>query len=121
MDEIKVLWLSRHEMTEDQQASLIRRLEYSVDPFQPADITVVSANVVFEARSSVARRQIEELAREHEASVVAGVLPAHIAGAFARRQGWQAMQVMVPVAIPAPAKEGEVRGGGFVHSHWETL
>lgn len=58
---------------------------------------------------------------------IAAVLPGHITAALAHashtngRTPAPMCPVMVPVSLPAPAKEGEARGGGFVHSHWECI
>jgi hypothetical protein len=82
--------------------------------------------MTFQAHSGVAQSQIAELVwrkvlfDDHsEYGVVAGVFPAHVAVAIS--QLGVGVPVFVPVSVPAPAAEGETRGGGFVHSHWEKI
>lgn len=108
-DAPRALWLSRHEMSAEQKESIVRG--------QFAGITVVSSNVTYPAYSDEAVEEITALARARNCRMVLGVFPAHIAAAFARRQGWQALRVFVPVSVPVAAAEGQTRG--FTHSHWE--
>jgi hypothetical protein len=81
-------------------------------------VDVVHLNVTYPAYSDEAVAAISTLAAEHEARAVCAVFPAHIAAAFARRKGWQALRVFVPVNAPQQATDdGKPRP--FVHSHWE--
>lgn len=112
---MKVLWVSRHEMTPEQRSGLAGRLGLEVE------LEVVSVNITFPAHSDEAVPLLEAAVEQHECTVLAGVFPAHVAGALARRSGWQKIRAFVPVSVPAPAVEGQVRGGGFSHSHWEEL
>ena len=126
---MKVLWLSRHEMTGEQMADLRRLLEKEGLP-DNAEFRVVWVNMTFPAQSRDAVEQIRSTAdREgfnclrdlaQERGVIAGVFPAHIAARLAR--SYNALPaVLVPVSVPAPATAGEIRGGGFAHSHWEWV
>lgn len=110
---MKVLWLSRHEMTEQQQRALMELLE---DSFE-----VTARNVTFPARATEAAREIISLAKGLEINVIAGVFPAHVAAQLALVASNANVEIFIPVAVPAPAKEGEVRGGGFEFSHWEMF
>ena len=137
-----VLWLSRHEMSADQKASLEARLAHSYVAFDYTNV-----NETFPAQSSDAIPRIAALVEDHKAAnpgklaIVAGVFPAHIAAGLARASMFGSNSVMaeaeawntgempqtisfpiyVPVSVPAPAVEGETRGGGFVHHHWECI
>ena len=115
---MNIIWMSRHSMT-DLQLQELRTLTHIQGE-------VINLAPVFPANSTDAVEQIHQLAgvmmHKNIKCIVAGVFPAHIAGALARRlpaPWWP--RVYVPVAIPAPALEGETRGGGFIHSHWEEL
>jgi len=129
---MRVVWLSRHEMTATQKESLaVMVREYvgstSLDP----TLDIVQRNETFPAKSGLAVRRLREIAEEEGLfdarngvkGIFAGVLPAHIAARVARQDygGIRLPTFLVPVSVPAPAVEGEVRGGGFVHSHWEYL
>jgi len=125
MSELKVLWLSRHTMTEEQ-------LDVLRDWFDE-EITVVHVNAVYSADSETAVEELDTLVKEHDAHALAGVFPGHIAAAYAilhfqqelperyRRNDRNYVPMFVPVSVPAPAKEGEVRGNGFTFSHWEQF
>ena len=107
-----LLWLSRHEMTDDQKADLT---EYS---------RIIHVNMTFPADSRDAVMEIFAKCEEVGATTVAGVFPAHVAVmlmvmAENPRFSHNLMGLLLPVSVPAPAKDGEVRGGGFVHHHWE--
>lgn len=121
-----VFWASRHLMTDVQLLDLIATID--------GEVTVISQNLTYPAESGQALAEITAAAQECGCTVIAGVFPAHVAAAVARRsatapeEGWpewrhgyQGIHWIVPVSVPAPAKEGETRGGGFVHSHWEWL
>ena len=125
---MKALWLSRHEMTKEQ----LEDLSHFLAPYWWVDgqdlESVEHRNVTFPARSPEAveaiTKMVSELVGDDEAPlIVCGVFPAHIAGALTRllNDGYVQALFLVPVSVPAPAKEGETRGGGFVHSHWEQL
>jgi hypothetical protein len=113
----KVLWLSRHPMVAEQLEAL-------------GDVEVVHLNVTFPAVGDEAAAGIRALAKEHGASTVAGVFPAHVVAALFNQcitaGAWndqfipKGLKLMMPISVPAPAKDGEVRGGGFSFSHWES-
>lgn len=110
---MRLLWASRHEMTAEQKSGLAERLG--------SELELVSVNITLPAHSDEAVPVLDSAVRQNECDVLAGVFPAHVAGALARRSGWQKVRAFVPVSVPAPAVEGQVRGGGFSHSHWEEL
>ncbi len=128
----KVLWLSRHEMTESQVADLRGMMEGTA--YGPMS-EVVHLNVTFPSSGLEAAKAIMALAEEHECSVIAGVFPAHVGMRLASlREEWamyhptegvrkaslqlRSRTIAIPVTVPTSAKEGETRGGGFVHDHW---
>ena len=116
----KVLWLSRHAMTEEQREELIqRRRSVSWRAATTPMHEIVHLNVTLPAYGHAAVRAILDLCEEHKADVVAGVLPAHVAACWMLR-GIEDVTLYLPVSAPAPAVEGETRGGGFVFSHWEA-
>jgi hypothetical protein len=84
---------------------------------------VVSENMTFPARGEAAAEVIMAKAKQVGAEFVAGVFPAHVAVSLREVLGEEdnPLFLLCPVAVPAAAKEGEVRGGGFVHSHWELF
>jgi hypothetical protein len=95
-------------MTNEQKESIVQVI---------GDVEVVCMNATYPAYSDDAVAEITALARTRNCKWVLGVFPAHIAAGFARRQGWQALRVFVPVSVPVAAVEGQTRG--FKHSHWE--
>jgi hypothetical protein len=91
---------------------------------KPDSVTFRSDPVIFAARGYEAAQYLIEYARRlGDTTLVCSVMPAHVAAAYAAltAQERHAPSIVLPVAVPAPAKEGEVRGGGFVHSHWEFI
>jgi hypothetical protein len=127
---VNVLWLSRHKMTKDQEADLRKELSISAlyeEEDEPPEYNIVHLNVCFAARSEAAIQDILELCEEHSSHVITGVFPAHVALELYRRiknvptPRGELPYILVPVSVPAPAAEGEVRGGGFTHSHWEMF
>ena len=123
----KILWLSRHAMTNEQREQLVSRRQTFSWKAREASVEIVHLNVTLPAYGYEAVRVILDLCKEHEAGVVAAVLPAHVAAAWmvrgvrtVPRQFGDDVALYLPVSIPAPAAEGETRGGGFVFSHWET-
>ena len=109
-----ILWLSRHPMVAEQLEAL-------------GDVEVIHLNVTFPAKGYEAAQMIRELAKAHRVTEVAGVFPAHIVAALYEQCMGPDMlfipsglKIRMPVSVPAPAKEGEVRGNGFVFSHWES-
>lgn len=117
MKSIRVLWLSRHQMTPEQESSL--REEIRARGFAEEVNEIVHLNLTFPAKGDEAADFIAEIFRENgfgHNDLLSGVFPAHVAVAL-----WRGTvdNICLPVAVPSPAKEGEVRGGGFVHSHWE--
>ena len=125
---VPVVWMSRHVMSDVQEKDLLNVIDESLAAFGGAESMVVEhINMLFPARSEDAVLELAELQQKYMSvdrqTVFAGVLPAHIAAAIAcdrqRAIGLLARGVYVPVAMPAPAVEGETRNGGFVHSHWE--
>jgi hypothetical protein len=136
-----VVWFSRHQMSTEQKESLENRLGSMFMDFE-----YISLNETFPAKSSEAISRICEVVRGlREANpstevMCAGVFPAHIAAALARAtlfgisstlaeaEAWNNggsyplsvdFRTYFPVSVPAPAVEGELRGSGFIHSHWE--
>lgn len=110
---MKALWLSRHALTWDQADSL---------PVPALGAEIVSVNMTLPAASHDAMMLIDATMREHGASVVPGVIPAHVAAAIARRavRHRRCSRVFVPVAVPyAATEDGKPRP--FAHSHWEEL
>ena len=114
----RILWLSRHALTEEQKETLLieRRMVHWPSAVQ---VEFIHLNITLPAFSGDAVQGILDLREDKGADVVSGVLPAHVAAQ------WMQMEVKVPlylpVSIPAPAVEGETRGGGFVFSHWEAF
>ena len=132
---MKILWLSRHSMTAEQITHLRAKLRADVY-LAAAEGDVTADNVTFPSRSRKALDSLLDLAlfyrlygdnyelQAEEFGAIAAVLPGHIAAAVAPdRLGDLTLTcpVYVPVSVPAPAAEGETRGGGVVHSHWERL
>lgn len=113
---MKVLWLSRHDMTPEQVRGL--QLHHGID----GNVEIVKVNMTFPADSYDAALSILNTAREQGFSVIAGVFPAHIAARLAllrRREVGVLVRVLIPVSVPVPAKDGETRG--FQFSHWERF
>jgi hypothetical protein len=121
---IRVLWLSRHALLEEQLVALKAYPCWSGN-----EIDVVNVNFTFAAQSHAAVDQLIELIDEHGADMVAGVFPAHIAVRYLKQReqtryrsnGKYLPELALPVSVPAPAKEGELRGNGFTFSHWEFV
>ena len=109
----KILWLSRHNLTMEQLSAL--KAESLGN-----DLEVVHLNVTFPALGWEAADMIRDLLQQHGACHVAGVFPAHVACALVACAK-DTHTLWVPVSVPAPAVEGETRGGGFVFSHWEKF
>ena len=122
---MKILWLSRHQMTAAQLADL--RGVLTRDFFTGASMAPVETmNLTLPAHSEAALDELVALARTHQlcdqwdaqdGGCIAAVLPAHIAAAVARdrlKSTRLACPVYVPVSVPAPAVDGETRGGGFL-------
>lgn len=117
-----VLWLSRHTMTPEQATDLRHMVGAH---------TVLHQNVTFPAQGMEAATFIRTQAADAGCRLVAGVFPAHVVAALVEqclRVGPEddlytpkGIMLLLPVSVPAPAREGEVRGGGFAHSHWERL
>ena len=101
---MSILWLSRHQMTEQQHRAL------------PVDGPVFTHNVTFSADGKIAAYEIMALADRESATYSAGVFPAHVAIYLSRMMPGQ---VLIPVSVPAPAKEGETRA--FIFDHWEVF
>lgn len=117
----KVLWLSRHAMTDEQQAELIARIrsDYWDDDMTPLH-EIVQINVTLPAYGFNAVQEILNLCDQYGTRHVAAVLPAHVAAQWALNHRREEV-LWLPVSVPAPAVEGETRGGGFVFSHWEAF
>ena len=117
MKSIRVLWMSRHKITPEQESSL--REEILARELAEDVSEIVHLNLTFPAKGDEAATVIAETFREKgfgDDDVLVGVFPAHVAVAL-----WHGRicNIALPVSVPAPAKEGEIRGEGFVHSHWE--
>ena len=146
MNIIRVLWLSRHGMTPEQEESLRECLgglgtkEYQAGGVK---LEVVMENITFPSDGAKAAMLAQKMALANKCMVLTGVFPAHVAGALVhlsrdktliypdgeplmhrdgyRMDGCSPSCVYVPVAVPAPAKVGEVRGGGFTHHSWACI
>lgn len=119
---VKVLWLSRHQMSAEQHSSLFGSLlAFFGEDTMITGMEVDHFNATFPARRRDAVNHIKTLAGDHY-GVIAGVFPAHVGMALARSiDSLSCALIAVPVAVSASASEGETRGGGFVHSHWELF
>lgn len=109
----RVLWLSRHALSDMQKIDLSSETGYD-------ELTVDTVNMTYPARSGAAVDAIEAAAEGFD--VVCGVFPAHIAAEIVRRQfvvGDGGPSFWVPVSMPVFAEDGTPRG--FEHSHWERL
>jgi len=90
---------------------------------------VITINMTFLNDGKSAALQICDAAQANHCNIITGVMPAHVAVHLVRRidvlndgkWGAQRVSYYSPVSVAAPAVEGEVRGGGFVHDHWELL
>jgi hypothetical protein len=127
---VKVLWLSRHPMTAEQLADLEAHphMKVGFSSEQKVVLEMVQHNMMYPAIGYEAAEKILDVGSSYGANIIAGVFPAHVAVQLCRRNKWANAYtantlkgVMVPVSMPAPAVEGETRGGGFVHSHWEVF
>lgn len=117
----RVLWLSRHPLSEDQIGDLILTTG--------SDVVITSENATFPAQSREAVPAIMKMAERYD--FVCGVFPAHIATALSwaatgapeegcpQRYPLQGVTYLVPVSAPVAAPDGAVRG--FTHSHWERI
>lgn len=138
MSSFKVLWLSRHALGPEQLADLLIEINSGRRGSVPLieELEVVAINATYPARSAEALAHLNALVAEHGLFAasnggvkgsIAAVLPGHIAARVrdARyengRNGHLPVAVWLPVSVPAPAKDGESRGGGFAHSHWECV
>lgn len=120
MSTLKIIWVSRHTMTAEQYFAL-KNLVLDTSPGY-SEIEVESMNLTLPETSPEACVLLASLAHERGAEVAA-VLPAHIAARWTAGRwsgrGVAKPRLYLPVSVPASAKEGEVRGGGFTFSHWE--
>lgn len=118
----KVIFFSRHAMTVEQAVDLERQI-MNANPGEYSGIEVLSKNVMFPALAEDACEMIMKRAKEVDAEYITGVFPAHVAVELYRNLGFNDNPLFMycPVSLPAPAVEGETRGGGFVHSHWELF
>ena len=118
----KVLFLSRHTMTAEQSTDLVNLIIRS-SPGEYTSVEVITENMTFPARAEGASSVIMAKAKEVGAEYIAGVFPAHIAVELYRDLAFNdnPLYMLCPVSVPAPAVEGETRGAGFVHSHWELF
>lgn len=118
----KVLWVSRHPMSDEQRSSLFTAIKASYNhkfaPPMPESIEVTSVNVTLPAYSLDAEVVIEDLLAQHGCDVLTGVFPAHVAARIATRKNGKYL-AYVPVSVPVAAQHGETRG--FEHSHWEGI
>jgi len=118
---MNILWLSRHGMTPAQQADLFSLVGNDAD--------VITINMTFLNDGKSAAQQVCDAAQTNHCYVITGVMPAHVAVHLVRRidelnegkWGAQRLSYFCPVSVASPAVEGEVRGGGFTHDHWELL
>jgi hypothetical protein len=107
----KILWLSRHNMTQEQKEQLVALF---VEENQlVGDAEIVSINATFSADSMSAVAEIHALLKEHDTHLLSGVFPAHIAARLCE----QSYRVALPVSVPVFAEDGQQRG--FCHSHFE--
>jgi len=117
---MNVLWLSRHTMTTEQRASLFTLIGNDAD--------VITVNLTFANDGRFAAQQICDVALARQCYIITGVMPAHVAvrlveclDALNGESGARRLSYCCPVSVASPAVEGEVRGGGFTHDHWEWL
>jgi hypothetical protein len=105
-------------------------LKQSFSDIGNVEFNINSINAVFPANGNEAAEQIikmipEKISGVQSIEVICGVFPAHVALSLVRMRDNKvdyfgpAFNVLIPVSVPAPAVEGEVRGGGFIHHHWE--
>jgi len=112
-------------MSDEQLDDLTKT--FGKDTFgEDTELNISSANVTFPAEGKKAAEEIvrmipEKVSGVHSIEVVCGVFPAHVALSLVkmRDDNGPVFNVLIPVSVPAPAVEGEVRGGGFLHHHWE--
>ncbi len=122
---MKILWLSRHPITEVQKADLIESIKGSYqNQFSPGEapsvFEVVEINFTFASEGEAAAKQIQELCRDYQATAVSGVIPAHVAvEAYRSWEYYRTYQGYLPVPKPAFATDGEVRA--YEHSHFERF
>lgn len=105
----KVIWMSRHPMTDAQRSSLAAKLGEDA-------VEVASVNPLFpDSHKAVIGYTYDRLADQGWTdAVVAGVFPAHVAIWLSRE-----FTLAVPIAVPVKAEHGEERR--FEHSHWEMF
>ena len=137
---VKVAWFSHHPMTEDQ----VKSLEEYLSP-DHCKVEVVQINMTFPASSEEAVEEIKKvMMRDSSENIIAGVFPAHVAGALARARiynrnshayaGYYYLsegdrpqtlpwRVVVPVTKRVPTEDAHelMHGLDEVHSHWESL
>jgi hypothetical protein len=118
-----LFWMSRHEQSPEQYKSLVDDYADNGIRFNSTEII----NATFPARSDELAVYMDNLIQwgyltpENSAIVIAGVFPAHIAVKLVSYCSDRGYKLSLPVSVPAPAKDGEVRGGGFIHNHWEHV
>ena len=121
----KMAWFSRHQPTVQQQCAFMCLQDVTGDDGYPSQglstCHISSVNMVFPATSEAAAREIVAHAVEIGADCVGGVFPSHVAISLHEACKEVGLPLIIPVSVPAPAVEGEVRGGGFVHSHLELF
>jgi hypothetical protein len=114
---MRVLWLSRHPLSAEQLADLTHRLG-------GVTLDVIQQNMTFSSDELEAMWQIAAATDAVDASVIAGVFPAHVAMQLALHQQQAEFMapnlshktVAVPVSKPVFALDGEQRG--FAHARW---
>jgi hypothetical protein len=121
---MKLLWLSRHEITEDQRSDLLKAVEGHAYLPDCEEVEIIHLNITFPAKSRDAVREIIALIEEHKPQLVSGVFPNHVVLRLSvelddlQRYAHELVPLLViPVSVPVQASEGQVRG--FAHSHWE--
>ena len=117
----RVLWLSRHPMTEEQKADLC--LTMGID-----SVKVMQENMTYNENSEIASEEIRRMVANrttyddkgypHKVHALAGVFPAHVAVSLVLNREYLDMpMILLPVSVAVEAAEGQNRG--FRHSHWE--
>lgn len=121
-----VLWVSRHEMSQEQKEDFYIEIQKAhAGKFSapaPRKVTFKQVNLVLPADGPQAVEYLIQQAKWHGASWISGVFPANVAVAVTRRRERHCdipFMGRLPVAVPAAAVEGQARA--YNHSHFEPF